>query len=67
MSVTDRPLQHTADDQETREERGVVNQGTHQEHQPRGQKVRWLVAKVGYRLVALGAWLERFGPEQTQS
>lgn len=67
MSVADWLFYHNADELNSREESESMNQEIRQERQPTGQRVRWLVAEFGYRLVALGAWLERFGPQQPES
>lgn len=67
MSVADESLHHTADDHDSREESDTMHTQTHQENQSSGQRMRWLVAEIGYRLVALGAWLDRFGTQQSKS
>jgi hypothetical protein len=65
MSVADEQMARPTADLDSEEERNTMI--TQHEDQPRGQRIRLLVAEIGYRLVSLGAWLERFGPKQPES
>jgi hypothetical protein len=65
MSIADEQTAQSADRLERREESKTMN--AQHDDRAQGHRLRWLVAEIGYRLVSLGAWLERFGPKRPES
>ena len=65
MSIADEPTAQSADRLDRNEESNTMN-ALHDD-QLHGSRMRWLVAELGYRIVSLGAWLERFGPKRTRA